>query len=147
MDVKQTFIVRALTEYNERTTRAMKVLAQKLKVNATGEGVKSIAYTVATSGSGAVSNLSFKEYLRFVDMGVGRGHPLGGLTQTKVTLQAQNKSGLAFKKDTTFRAKKMYSKPAYGNLTILNNQLLYGLNEEVKENIIKELQQNGSNIS
>jgi hypothetical protein len=148
MDVKQTFITRALTEYNERTSRAMKVLAQKYKVGVTGNGVRSIAYTVAASGSGAVSNLSFKEYLRFVDMGVGRGHPLGGLAKTKVVLQAQKREGEAFVKDRTFKPRKMYSKPAYGNLTILHNQVLYGYTEEARNSIINELKQaNGNNIS
>lgn len=146
-DIKQAFITKALTEYNERSKRSITLLAQKLKVGITNEGIKSIAYQVAASGAGAVSKLSFKDYLRMVDMGAGRGHPLGGLKSTLVTLQASNRSGIAKVKDNTRRPKKIYSKAVYGNLTWLQNQLLYGYTQEAKDALIKELQQNGSNLS
>jgi hypothetical protein len=129
-DLKQTFILRALADYNQSVIDTMEVQMRKLKVQATGEGLKSLAYKVVQSGGGAYSNLSFKEYLRFVDMGVGRGHPLGGLASVKVALQASRKEGLAFVKDKTFKPKKIYAKIAYGKLSHLTGKLLYGYTEE-----------------
>ena len=90
----------------------------------------------------AVANLSFREYLRYVDMGVGKGHPLGGLATMKVTLQASRREGLSLVKDTVRRPKKIYSKAAYGKLTYLQNKLLHGYTEETIAMLKKEMQTN-----
>jgi len=118
----------------------MQVAAKRAGIGVTGEGLQSLAYQVAQSGEGAVSKLSFHEYLRMVDMGAGRGHPLGGLKSTLVTLQASNKSGFAQTKDNVRKPKTfLYSKTAYGNLTGLQNELLYGYTEEAIATLKEEL--------
>ena len=125
-----TFQLQCLQEYNESVIATMKIAAKRAGVGVTNDGIESLAYQAAKRGEGAYSNLSFKEYLRMVDMGVGRGHPLGGLTTMKVTLQASHTSGLAQVKDKVRKAKKIYSKVAYGKLTYLQNKLLHGYTEE-----------------
>jgi hypothetical protein len=145
-DLKQTFILQALAEYNQRVQIAMRRMMRKMKVGVSEEGFNSIAYNVAQQGAGAASKLSFKEYLRMVDMGVGRSHPLGGLKAVTLALKSKNQVGKALVKDNTRKPKKVYSKTAYGNLTWLNNKLLYGFTEETIELLKKELQyQNTTN--
>ena len=144
-DLKFTFLMRALIQYNQEVSAAMKLAMSRKKVHVTGEGAASIAYKTAALGAGATSSLSFKEYLRFVDMGVGRGHPLGGLTTTKVSLQSRQKEGLAFIKDRTFKPKKIYATVIYGRLTYLQNRLLYGYTEATIAALKAELEPKNTN--
>ena len=74
-------------------------------------------------------------------MGAGRGHPLGGLKSTLVSLRSQNKTGIALSKDNVRKPKKIYSKPAYGNITWLQNELLYGYTEETIAALKQEMEQ------
>ena len=129
-DLKLTFIQMALNTFMHDVELQMKAAMDKNKVGVSGEGRASIAYKVLQSGPGAIADISFKEYLRFVDMGVGRNHPLGGLTTMKVTLAASKKEGYKQVKDNTFTPKKIYAKPAYGRLGWLYGKLLYGFTEE-----------------
>jgi hypothetical protein len=138
-DLKLTFIQKTLADYMQQVTEVMQVAARRNKVNKTGEGMKSLAYTAIQQGAGGHATLSFKEYLRFVDMGVGRGHPLGGLTTMKVTLQSSNREGLAQVKDKVRKPKKIYAKPAYGRLGWMYNKLLYGYTEETIAMLKKEM--------
>lgn len=139
--MKQAFISRALNTFNTRVIAQMQIAAKRAGIGVTGEGLQSLAYQVAASGEGAISKLSFKEYLRMVDMGAGRGHPLGGLKSTLVTLQASNKSGFAQTKDNVRKPKTfLYGKIAYGNLTGLQNELLYGYTEEAIAALKEEMQ-------
>lgn len=140
-DLKQTFIVQCLTEYMQSSKAAMEAAAQRLKVNVTGEGVKSIAYTAIQLQAGGTASLTFKEYLRFVDMGVGRGHPLGGLISVRKTLQASKLEGKAQVKDTVIKPRKMYSKVVYSNLNHLQGKLLYGYTEETIAMLKNQMQQ------
>lgn len=145
-DLKQTFIINALVEYNMRVKTQMQQRMRRLKIGITDTAYNSIAYQAAAQGNGAVSSLSFVEYLRMIDMGVGRGHPLGGLKTMTVTLKSRNQSGNTLVKDNTRKPKKAYSKVAYGNLGWLQNKLLYGFTEETIELLKKELQyQNTTN--
>ncbi len=139
-DLKQTFILKALTEYNQMVKAQMQGLMRKRKIGVTDEAYNSIAYAAAAQGNGAVSKLSFKEYLRMVDMGAGRGHPLGGLRSMTVELQSRRQSGKVLVKDRVRKPKKVYSKTAYGNLGWLQNQLLYGYTEETIAVLKQELQ-------
>lgn len=141
--MKDAFIAKALYEYNEDVRNTMRVVAKRANIGITNEGIDSIAYTVAKSGGGAVSKLSFKEYLRMVDMGAGRGHPIGGLVSTLVELQSRNKIGLKQVKDNTRKRKTfLYSKTAYGKLNFLTNKLLYGYTEEAIDALKNELTKN-----
>ena len=145
-DLKQAFITKSLAAYHEKLIQTIKHAATRGGIGVTNEGVNSLAYKIATSGSGAVSQLSFKNYLRMVDMGAGRGHPLGGLKKTKVALQSKNKVGFAQVKDNTRKKKTfLYSKPAYGLLTTLANDLLYGYTEEAIAMLKQELQAAANN--
>ena len=141
-DLKQTFIIKCLTEYMQDVMASMQQTAKRLGVGITGEAMNSLSYVAAASGNGAVGQLTFKEYLRFVDMGVGRGHPLGGLSSMKVTLLSKKKTGNIIINDKGRRPEKVYSKPAYGKLTWLENQLLYGYSEETKALLQDQLADN-----
>jgi hypothetical protein len=139
-DLKTTFMQKAVREYMESVREGMRRAGARLKVNDTGDALATISYAAAISGPADVSaSLSFKEYLRFVDMGVGKGRPLGGLKEVRQTLQASNNVGVVLK--STRKPKKVYSKVAYGNLTWLENKLLYGLTEETIAALKAELEQ------
>jgi len=118
---------------------AMRFAAKRAGVGVTDEAIRSLSYQALQQGNGGVANLSFNEYLRFVDMGVGRAHPLGGLKSMRVTLQASKKEGLAQVKDKVRRPKKIYSKIAYGKLNWLENKLLHGYTQETVEMLKAEL--------
>lgn len=143
-DLKLSFIRQCLVEYNEKTIAAMRVAAQRMGLNPSGPGLQSLAYKALQEGGGAYSTLSFHEYLRMVDMGVGRGHPLGSLTRMTQTLHSSNYVGTVQVKDKTYKPKKFYSRVAYGNLTWLENKLLHGYTEEAIEQLRQNLLANGS---
>lgn len=145
-DLKLTFTQNCLNEYMQRVADAMRLQANRLKVGVTDEGINSIAWQVIQSGGGTFGNLKFKEYLRFVDMGVGRGHPLGGLTSMKITLQSSSKNGMAQVKDKTRKAKKIYSPVVYGGLNHLIGKLSYGFTEETIA-LLKQNMQDGNTIA
>lgn len=145
MDLKTAFILKALNEYNVRAIAEARAAMKRAHVGVTEEGYNSFAYKAFQRGEGAYSNLSFKEYLRFVDMGAGRGHPLGGLTATTVALQSQKKTGLSLVKDKVRKPKKIYSKIVYGNLGYLYGKLLYGYTQETIDALKNELEQNNIN--
>ncbi len=140
MPLKEAFITKCLTQYNEEVITAIKIAAKRAGVGVTGEAINSLSYQVYQQSAGGRSELTFKEYLRFVDMGAGRSHPLGGLKSTKLALQSKNKVGIAQVKDKVRKPKKIYSKIAYGKLGFLQSQLLYGYTEEAIEAIKKEMQ-------
>lgn len=139
--VKQTFILRAVNEYFQRTSSQMADAARKLKIGVTDEGIKSITYEAAIQGTGVTGSLSFKEYLRMVDMGAGKSHPIGGLKAVSVALQTKNNVGIKLVKDKTRKPKKFYSKTAYGNLSYMIGKISSGYSEEVINQIKTELEQ------
>lgn len=119
----------------------MRAEMRRLKIGVTDEGYNSMAYKVFQTGnSGAYSNLSFNEYLRMVDMGAGRGHPIGSLSAVGVSLQASKKQGLSFVKDKTRKPKKIYAKIVYGKLPHLTGKLLYGFTDEAIAELKAELE-------
>lgn len=141
-DIKVTFIERCLKDYNESVIEGMRLAGQRNGLNLDGPGLQSLAYKAFQQGGGAYSSLSFKEYLRMVDMGVGRGHPLGGLKATTVSLAAARRSGKIFVKDNLRKPKKIYSKIAYGKLGYLQNKLMFGFTEETVTALKQELLSN-----
>jgi len=129
------------------TIDTIQTVAARAGVGVTNQAINSLAYTAVMNGAeGGIANLSFDQALRFVDMGVGRGHPLGGLKSTRISLLSQKKSGMIKVKDNTRKPKKIYSKIAYGKLTWLQNKLLYGYTEEVVAALKKELE-NGNHLT
>jgi len=141
-DIKLTFIQNSLREFMQRAEAAMISAGHKGKID-----INSISYKVLQNGGGALGQLSFNDYLRFVDMGVGRGHPLGGLKATTAALQASKKVGLIQVKDNVRKSKKIYSKPVYGELGFLYGKLLYGFTEETIAVLKAELENNGATTS
>jgi hypothetical protein len=144
MELKTAFILQALNQYNQKAIAQMRDAMHRAHVGVSEEGYNSLAYKAFQRGEGAYSNLSFNEYLRFVDMGAGRGHPLGGLASVAVALQASKKQGLSQVKDKVRKPKKIYSKIVYGNLGYLYGKLLYGYTQETID-ALNELQQNNIN--
>ncbi len=144
-ELKTSFIQKALVEYMLSVEEGMRLAAKRLGVGVTEEGIRSLAHKVLQSGGGAIGQLSFKEYLRFVDMGTGRGHPLGGLKAVSISLQASNKKGLALVKDNIRKPKKLYSKTVYGKLSYLQGKLLHGYTEEAIAMLKAELLNNNTN--
>lgn len=114
----------------------------------TGEGLQSVRGEEKPAGEGAQGKLIFNEYLRFIDMGVGRAHPLGGLTSTRTALKAakQKQSGLRYTKDKARKPKKIYASVIYGNLGYLANKLRFGYTEEVQQQLKQELENNNNNL-
>lgn len=140
MELKTAFILQSLNRFNTEAIELMRNAMKRSGVGVSNEGYDSLAYKTFQSGQGAYSNLSFKEYLRFVDMGAGRGHPLGGLTSVTVALQASKKKGLAQVADRIRKPKKIYAKIVYGRLPYLHGRLLYGYTEEAIALLKNELQ-------
>ena len=128
-DLKQTFVLNAVQEYLKACKEAMAILILRKKSVDTGELLRSLASRAKENGGGATGELLFKEYGRMVDMGVGRGHPLGGLATTRVNLQSRNQSGKVYIKDRVRKPKKIYSIVVYGQMIYLQNKLLYGYTE------------------
>lgn len=135
-NLKDTFIQRALQEYMARVIRSVQIDMQRKKVGQTGEAAQSLDSRVHSQ----TGELIFRQYLRFVDMGVAKSHPLGGLAKTKAVLLASRGGGEVFTKDRTVKPRKVYSKNAYGNLSWLQGKILYGYTEETIEMLKKELQ-------
>ena len=145
-NLKQTFIQRCLTEYMVETIATIKVAATRAGVGVTGDAVKSLSYQVLQLQAGGTADLSFHEYLRMIDMGVGRAHPLGGLTTMKKTLQASRDEGYSQVKDKTRKPKKIYSRIAYGKLSSLQGKLLHGYTEETIAMLKAEMEQKNTTI-
>ena len=139
-DLKLTFINQCLQQYMTDVVDTMRIMFRKYKIGVTDEALKSLAHEELQRSA----SLSFKEYLRMVDMGVGRAHPLGGLKAMTVALQAQNKVGKVLVKDKTRKRKPVYSKTAYGKLTWLENKLLHGYTEETIALLKKNMQDAGT---
>lgn len=128
-DLKQTFILQNVQQYLRDVKSIMEISIARKKAIDTAELLKSITSRARANGGGATGELLFKEYGRMVDMGAGRGHPLGGLKATTVNLQSRKQSGKVFVKDNTRKPKKIYASVAYGRLIYLSNRLLYGYTE------------------
>lgn len=135
-DLKMTFKQRALQQYLQRVKYAMQIDMQRRGVGVTNDAANSISGDADSD----TASLIFRGYLRFVDMGVGRAHPLGGLAKTKLALISSRGGGEAFIKDKARTPKKVYSKNAYGNLSWLQGTLLYGYGEEAIAALKKELE-------
>ncbi len=92
--------------------------------------------TLSSSVSGSFSPqqavLKFADYGRFLDMGVSKGHPLGGQKTLANNLKSKSKN---------IRRRKIYSTIAYGNLNGLIGDLAYGFTDEAVELIKAQLKQ------
>lgn len=128
-DLKQTFILQNVQDYLRDVKSFMEISIARKKAIDTEALLKSVVGRARANGGGATGELLFKEHGRMLDMGVGRGHPLGGLKTTTVNLQSRKQSGKVFVKDNIRKPKKIYASVAYGRLIYLQNRLLYGYTE------------------
>lgn len=124
--IKLSFIERCVRDYVDEVIKGMERSILKKGVVDTGALKQSLAGTA----NGTIGKLIFKEYGRYIDMGVSRGNPLSA----------------AITKEKKKKARKIYSPIAYGKLNGLIGDLMYGLTEETIQTIKSELE-HGSNIS
>lgn len=130
-EIKLKFIAEALQTYMQEVMEAMQSSMQQkhtLDTHTLYNSLKQRTYQQYAQGN---ANLSFAEWGRFLDMGVSKGHPLGGIKATAQKLR---------KNDTPSRKpRKIYSPIVYGHLNGLINQIAYGFTEEtisrIKNNI------------
>lgn len=125
-DVKLTFIARCVRDYVDEVVVAMERSIRRNNVVSTG----ALRDSLANAANENVGKLIFKEYGRFVDMGVGRGKPLSAIAAQPIS-SVQRKLR---------KRKKIYSPIAYGKLNGLMGDLMYGLTEETIATIKNELQ-------
>jgi hypothetical protein len=126
--IKMTFIHRAVEKYASDVVQAMQRSITKNNAIKTG----ALRDSLSASVNDNVGKLMFKEYGRFIDMGVGRGK---NLSQVK---QKQDKLTKGTRK--LRKRKKIYSPIAYGKLNGLMGDIMYGLTEETIAAIKNELQ-------
>lgn len=143
--IKLTFQQNALLQYLAEVKQAMQIAVRRTRSVKTEALLNSIAYQALKQVNASIGKLSFKEYGRFLDMGVGRGHPLGGIKTTTLTLASTGRTGIAqINKKNTIPRRKIYSPIAYGKLNWLMGKLAHGYTEEAIDQIKKQMT-NGNN--
>jgi hypothetical protein len=133
------FIQQSLESYMQDVQKGMISSSTNKKAIRTRAGVNSLASSAKAGDSKGSASLSFKNYLRFVDMGVGRGHPLGKITRMQTKLKSMSGKHEFQGKDKARSPKKIYSPVAYGKLNHLIGKLAYGFTEEAIATIKNEL--------
>ena len=113
----------------------------RMKTIDTGALKGSPSSRVSEIGAGGEAVLLFKEYGRYLDMGVNKYNPLGGVKQIGVALQN------ASDKNKGMKPRKIYSPVAYGKLNGLMGDLLYGYTEETIQALKNELENGKQNIT
>lgn len=132
--IKLTFIDRCIKDYAAGVVQAMDRKIREKKVVDTSALVESLSYTTGGTGAGGFAKILFKEYGRYIDMGVGRGRSLTkGLEQLDVFIEN-------YKPKVGVKPVKIYSPIAYGKLSGLMSDLSHGLTKETISAIKKELE-------
>ena len=129
-EIKLLFIASALKDYMQRNKRGMEREIIRRNVRNTDELLKSIQFRTFQESAEGNATLSFALQGRFVDMGVGKGHPLGGGPNSTIAALSRAKGR---------KPQKVYSPIVYGNLNGLINDQLYGFTEETVKNIKQNL--------
>lgn len=130
--IKLKFIETALQDYGKEVQMAMQLAIRKKRVIDTSALVNSIAYTTDDTPSGGIAKIMFREYGRYIDMGVGKGKKLGlGIKGMDKAIQGRKQR----------KPRKIYSPIAYGKLNGLIGDLMYGLTEETIQTIKTQLEQ------
>ena len=122
-----TFVHKAVKQYAEDVVQAMQRSIRKNNVIKTG----ALRDSLSAAANDNVGKLLFKEYGRFIDMGVGRGKKLSDLY----------KEGTTRKEKRMRKRRRIYSPIAYGKLNGLMADIMYGLTDETIAVIKHELQQ------
>lgn len=141
--IKQAFIQQSLQDYQRRVVQRMRQAVTQRKAKKTGDLKNSITGSASATGNSGTASIKFKEYGRFVDMGVGRGHPLGGMAALQQNLILAS-GGEKRNAKSPRKAKKIYSKVAYGQLGTLMSDLAYGYTQETINQIKSQLQPNST---
>lgn len=124
--VELAFIEEELRRFNVDIERSMRQAMRALGVGVTDEGYQSIKAELLTKVS---TQLSFHEYLRMRDMGAGRGSKLGISNDSTIA----NRTGR--------KPAQIYSKPVYGHLPRLVQNLVSNLTEETITRLKNQLTQ------
>lgn len=138
-DLKIAFVHKVLADYMQEVIVAMRRQIIRRDVRVTDELLNSLAYKVYQQAAQGNANLNFAEWGRMIDMGVGRAHPLSGLTATAEAIAEKSD------KHTGRKPKKIYSPIAYGKLNGLIGDLLYGFTEETMA-VLKQNIDNGTTL-
>lgn len=132
-EVKLVFIAESLQQYFQDVTEAMRGEIIRTKSVETQTLLRSLSYRVYQQHAQGNGNLSFAEWGRFLDMGVRRGHPLGGIKATTQALEGKQKKA-------PVKPRKIYSPVVYGHLNGLIGRLAYGFTEETINRIKNQMQ-------
>lgn len=132
-EIKLAFIASALNRYGDMVKKEMSRRIVRMKAVDTSSLLHSLSHRASSASNNAEGSfqLLFNEYGRFLDMGVTKGHPLGGIRETQKKL----KSG----RNKLFKPRKIYSPVVYGKLNWLMGELSYGFTEEAIEQIKNNL--------
>lgn len=133
--IKMTFVHRAVEKYAQDVVVAMERSIRKNNAIKTG----ALRDSLNAAANDNVGKLIFKEYGRFIDMGVGRGKGLGAVKAANDKLSGKQRK--------LRKRKKIYSPIAYGKLNGLIGDLMYGLTEETIATIKNELQPTSTPIT
>lgn len=134
-----TAIRNILVEWGESTANKLYFSIEKLEIGRSGHLENSIRFKVTDSNGAFAGRIEFlfKDYGRFVDMGVGRGVPIGSLKELGRSRFLNKRVKTGQLKSYRRGGKKWYSKTAYGNISKLHDQLL-GYAADVFVNGVKQ---------
>ena len=126
-------ITQSLQHYSTELSVALKKSALESKVADSFALIKSIKTTV----SGSALRLNFNEYGRFVDMGVGKGVPVGSKGSENFEKYRRENGKLKFygRKPRTW-----YSKTAFSMLANLKGSIYRNLADAMKTDIRNQLE-------
>jgi hypothetical protein len=123
-------------EWTAKTEAILKNELQKHKIGVTGTLANSIKSQVdAKIGDTIEIAFQFARHGRFVDMGVGRGMPLGTRAQKTDYFDFRNDKGQLHKH--TRKPKKWYSRPFYSRINSLN----FAISASIQEQVIASLKE------
>lgn len=128
-NLKLGFIAECLRNYAQNVKQAMAREITRQKAIESGALLKSISYRIYQQNADGNTAISFAEWGRFLDMGVGKGNPLGSPAKTLDIVEARRR-----------KPKKIYSPIAYGHLNQLMGDLSHGFTEETIARLKSELQ-------
>ncbi len=134
-DVRLYFIAAEMRKYFENVIKDMQAAILQTQSVDSRTLLQSLSYNVYQQYADGNGNLSFAEWGRFLDMGVSRGHPLGGIQATKKALQKGNSNKI--------KPRKIYSPIVYGQLNGLIARLSSGFTQAtidtIKNNLINHV--------
>lgn len=136
-DVQLQFIAEALNSYMQDVVQSMQQSITKTKSVDTKTLLNNLRYKTYNQYAAGNANLSFAEWGRFLDMGVSKGHPLGGAKETIKQLSTTSKKRKYKQRNKKQKEKpkkrnprKLYSPIVYGHLNRLISTIAYGFTEE-----------------